>query len=222
MAMSASMSVVTKAQRRVRLLVFGASLRDASLNAQLAEFAARVVEWHGAEAVRARLADFDCPLYDDDAASHAMPDGVDYFRTLVAECDGVVIASPEYNGSMPGVLKNLIDWSSQFFPHPFDAHHALLLSAGQSATGGSNGLWALRVPLEHLGMRVYPEMFSLAFADKALDATGRVSNSAIAERFEDLVGAFIQLVEATKYYNPLVARYAGRRQETSVSALSGR
>ena len=69
---------------------------------------------------------------------------------------------------MPGTIKNLIDWASRFRPQPFDGRHGLLLSASPSLAGGNRGLWALRVPLEHLGARIFPDMFSLAMAHKAL------------------------------------------------------
>src|SRR5881394_2569861 len=54
--------------------------------------------------------------------------------------------APEFNGSMPGALKNAIDWVSRFRPQPFNGKHALLLSASPSMAGGNRGLWALRVP----------------------------------------------------------------------------
>ena len=80
---------------------------------------------------------------------------------------------------MPGFLKNAIDWTSRFRPQPFNGRQTLLLSASPSMAGGNRGLWALRVPLEHLGARVYPDMLSLAQANSAMDrvetsdATGR-------------------------------------------------
>ena len=66
--------------------------------------------------------------------------------------------------------------------------------------GGNRGLWALRVPLEHLGARVYPDMFSLAQAHQALDTDGRLTNAELASRFERTIVAFIDLVEAAKHY----------------------
>ena len=193
------------AERPVRLLVFGASLRDGSLNTQLATLAGSAIERHGGEVIRARMEDFSCPLYNDDLAAHGAPEGVQRFRDLLFESDGMVVSSPEYNGSMPGILKNLIDWTSRYFPHPFDAKSALLLSASQSRMDGSGGLWALRVPLEHLGMRVYPEMFSLTHADGAFDANGLLRDAELERRFDRLIDSFMTLVEAIKVCH-LVAR----------------
>ncbi len=79
---------------------------------------------------------------------------------------------------MPGMLKNLIDWTSRFRPQPFDGKHGLLMSASPSMGGGNRGLWALRMPLEHLGARIYPDMFSLAQAHKAL-VEGDIADAAL-------------------------------------------
>jgi len=67
--------------------------------------------------------------------------------------------------------------------------------------GGNRGLWALRVPLEHLGARVYPDMFSLAQAHQALDATGHIADVRLQERFERNIAGFMDLVEAATHYS---------------------
>jgi hypothetical protein len=66
--------------------------------------------------------------------------------------------------------------------------------------GGNRGLWALRMPLEHLGARVYPDMFSLAKAHQELNPDGEFSNPTLRGRLEDTVVAFLSLVEAAKRY----------------------
>src|SRR5687768_4561398 len=109
--------------------------------------------------------------------------------TALLESDGFIIASPEYNASMPGTIKNLIDWTSRFRPQPFDGRHGLLLSASPSLAGGSRGLWSLRVPLEHLGARIFPDMFSLAMAHKALEGD-EIADQLLRARFERNVQAF--------------------------------
>jgi NAD(P)H-dependent FMN reductase len=113
--------------------------------------------------------------------------------------DAFAIVSPEYNASMPGNLKNAIDWVSRFRPQPFDGKHALLLSASPAMAGGNRGLWSLRVPLEHLGARVYPDMFSLAMAHKAFDGDV-LADASLGARFEKNLQAFLSLAEAAKHY----------------------
>jgi chromate reductase, NAD(P)H dehydrogenase (quinone) len=189
---------------QVRLLVFEASLRSGSLNDQLASLAASVVQQYDGVVDRARMAEFDCPSYDADVEREAgIPAGAERLRQRLDAADAFVIVSPEYNASMPGTLKNVIDWVSRARPQPFNGKQGLLLSASPSMTGGNRGLWALRVPLEHLGARVYPDMFSLAQAHQALDADGRIVNPTLQQRLERTIECFMDLVEAATCYRVL-------------------
>ena len=121
-------------------------------------------------------------------------------RLAALAADALIVASPEYNASMPAGIKNLIDWVSRVRPQPFNGKQALLLSASPSMVGGNRGLWALRIPFEHLGTRVYPDMFSLAQAHEAFDDGGGLKNATIRARFEGTIDCFMDLVEAAKHY----------------------
>lgn len=194
-------AVRSRLQEPIRLLVFGASLRNRSLNATLAGLAADVIERHGGTVDRVEMREIDCPSYDNDVeTARGLPAGAEEFRRRLTAANAFLIASPEYNGSMPGILKNVIDWVSRFRPQPFNGTHALLMSASPSMVGGNRGLWALRVPLERLGTRVFPDMFSLAQAHKALDDNGQIANTQLRERFEGTITAFMDLVEADTHY----------------------
>src|SRR3989441_8009974 len=185
----------------IRILVFSASLRRESLNSKLARLAAVTIEANEGEVDLASMRDFDAPSYNADTQdSEGFPQGAEEFRRRLEASDAFVVAAPEYNASMPGMLKNSIDWVSRFSPQPFNEKHGLLLSASPSMAGGNRGLWALRVPFEHLGARVYPDMFSLAQAHQAFDGTGRVANTQLHERFENNLIGFMDLVEASKHY----------------------
>ena len=184
-----------------RVLIFGASLRGESLNVKLARLAARSVERHGAQCDFASMAEFDCPGYNGDVeAAEGLPQAAHNLRRRLEQADAFLIASPEYNASMPGMLKNAIDWASRHRPQPFDEKHGLLMSASPSMMGGNRGLWSLRIPLEHLGARVFPNMFSLAQAHKAFDAEGNIADPQLAIRFDATIKAFLDLVEAAKHY----------------------
>ena len=188
------------ASPKLKVLVFAASLRAQSLNRKLATLAARAAEQYGATVDLASIRDFDVPLYDGDVeVANGIPKGAQDFRSRLQASDAFILSSPEYNGSMPGTIKNLIDWTSRFRPQPFDARHGLLLSASPSLAGGNRGLWALRVPLEHLGSRIFPDMFSLAMAHKAFAGEG-IADPALRSRFEKTLQAFLSLAEAAKNY----------------------
>ena len=191
-------------RRPVRVLMFGASLRKGSLNDRLAALAASVAERKGGVVDLAQMTEFDCPSYNQDVQTEdGIPAGAQRLRERLVTADAFIIASPEYNASMPGVLKNVIDWASRFRPQPFNGRQGLLMSASPSMAGGNRGLWALRVPLEHLGARLYPDMFSLSQAHEALGADGRIANAMLQQRFESTIECFLDLVEAAKHYRAL-------------------
>jgi NAD(P)H-dependent FMN reductase len=186
--------------QKVKVLVFAASLRADSLNKKLASLAAHVAARAGAIVDQASMRDFDVPPYDGDVEkAQGIPAGAQELQRRLLESDAFILSSPEYNGSMPGTIKNLIDWTSRFRPQPFDSRHGLLISASLSLAGGNRGLWSLRVPLEHLGARIFPDMFSLAMAHKALEG-GDIADTALRARFEMNVQAFLSLAEAAKHY----------------------
>jgi chromate reductase, NAD(P)H dehydrogenase (quinone) len=199
----------------VRVLVFAASLRQGSLNDRLASLAARVIADKGGTPDLAAMLEFDCPAYDGDVErDEGVPAGAEQLRDRLVGADAFMIASPEYNASFPGVLKNIIDWVSRIRPQPFNGKQGMLLSASPSMVGGNRGLWALRVPLEHLGARVYPDMFSLAQAHEAFDASGRIGNATLQSRFETTIECFLDLVEAAKHYPALKKRWVEFLGET--------
>ncbi|HMJ18196.1 MAG TPA: NAD(P)H-dependent oxidoreductase [Gemmatimonadaceae bacterium] len=193
--------MATEKRCSVKLLVFGASMREGSMNDRLASLAAEVVEEKGASAERGTMSDFNCPPYDmDDEVAKGIPAPAQALRDKLMAADGFIIASPEYNASMSGVLKNTIDWVSRFRPQPFNGKQGFLIAASPSMTGGKIGLWALRQPLEHLGARVYPDMFALAQAHQAFSPSGRIADAKLQNWFETTIECFIDLVEASKHY----------------------
>ena len=188
-------------QTPTRVLVFSASLRKDSLNTSLAKLAASAIEKNGGVVDFANMSEFDCPSFNQDLeADNFHPPGAEEFEKRILANDAFIISSPEYNGSMPGLIKNVIDWVSRFRPQPFNERHALLMSASPSMGGGNKALWSLRMPLEHLGARVFPDMFSLATAHKAFTAEGNIADETLSKRFEANLVAFMNLVEAAKNY----------------------
>lgn len=186
-------------QEPLKILVFAASLRNGSINHTLALLAKKILEKHNCQVDFATMSEFDAPAFNQDSES-SFPDTIIDFKNRILSNDAFIVASPEYNGSMPGYLKNSIDWVSRFRPQPFHEKHAMVMSASPSMSGGNKGLRELRVPLEHLGTDVYPSMFSLAVAHKAFDENGNIAEPTLAQRFENTLVSFINLVEAAKNY----------------------
>ena len=94
-----------------KILVFAGSTRNHSINKQLAQIAAAKANELGGEGVLIDLADYEMPLYHGDVErDDGIPDAARRFAELVSDADGIVIASPEYNGAYSPLLKNTIDW----------------------------------------------------------------------------------------------------------------
>ncbi|MBA2663383.1 MAG: NAD(P)H-dependent oxidoreductase [Bradymonadaceae bacterium] len=177
----------------MKIFAFAASLRRESINHELLERVADFARTRDVEFDLARFSEFDMPLYNQDIQDEqGFPAGAEELKRRVLECDAMLIASPEYNFSMPGTLKNAVDWLSRFRPVPLRGKHLLLLSASRSLVGGNRGLWQTRVPFEALGTHVYPDMFSLAAAHKAWGEDGKLEDAALQERLEALVTSFIK------------------------------
>ena len=142
----------------------------------------------------AEFREFDVPLYNADLqeASGVAP-GAQEFGRRIAAADGLVLVSPEYNFSLPGTLKNLIDWVSRIRPVPLRGKSAVLLAASPGPFGGIRGLWQLRIPLEGLGMVVLPDMFALPDAAKAFGSKGELIDPARAERLTKLLDTYLDL-----------------------------
>src|SRR5262245_30739343 len=112
--------------RNLNVLVFAASLRAESLNKKLATLAARAAQQAGAVVDQASMRDFDVPIYDGDVEkAQGIPRGAEELRRRLLESDAFIVSCPEYNGSMPGGIKNLIDLTSRFTPEPLDGTHGL-------------------------------------------------------------------------------------------------
>jgi chromate reductase len=178
-------------ENNMKVLAFAGSLRRESANKKLAREALRVLVEHSlARAEFADLKDYPMPLYDGDREQNeGLPDEVVKLGARIADAEALIVATPEYNGSISSVLKNAIDWISRLKPMPIAGKHLLLLSASPGGWGGVRGLWHSRVPLEAVGAHVFPQMMSLPGAGSAFDEAGRLTG-APAQQLQTLLHAF--------------------------------
>lgn len=174
----------------MKLLVFAASHRPSSYNRQLAQLAAAAARQQGAEVDFAEYAEFDMPLYQD-TGSPSFPAGTDVFLRRMAGCAGMVVASPEYNWSYPGSLKNILDWSSRIDPNGLRDKTALTLCATTGSRGGIIGLSHLRSPLEAMQMHVFHRAFPLGHAQSAFTPEGQLVDEKLAGQLGGIVTGFV-------------------------------
>jgi len=164
--------------KAIRILAFASSTRRESFNKKLVAIAAQGAREVGAEVMLIDLKDFPLPLYDQDLeAEQGMPENGKKLKKLFIDHDGLLIASPEHNGSFPAILKNAIDWVSRPAPGEpslaaFRGKAAALMSASPGALGGRRGLDHIRSILGNMGVIVLPDQIALAKAHEAFQPDG--------------------------------------------------
>jgi chromate reductase len=146
------------------IVTLAASFRDDSNNQKLVDMAAEIAEAQGARITRLSYPVLDCPLLKDNGTLPDMPDGALRLAQAMRDADGLFIATPEFNWSMPGSLKNLIDWLSLDATYPLKGKTALLMSASPSLRGGIMGLDHLRTTLSLMGMHIHPQLVGIGNA----------------------------------------------------------
>lgn len=167
------------------LLVFAGSTRTGSVNRRLAHAAGDLAVAAGATVTRLDLADFDIPLYNGDVEAAGTPRDVLRLKEVLHAHPAWVIASPEYNGSYSGLLKNAIDWASR--PVQGDANWAVgnkpfagkvvgLLAASPGPLGGLRGMLHLSPLLAQLQCWVAPKQYALGGAGTAFGPEGQLVN----------------------------------------------
>lgn len=177
----------------MRILAFAASLKEQSLNRRLLKLAAGIAEAGGAQVEIADFRDFVCPNYDADLeAEEGVPAGAVLLGRRLNEVDGILLSSPEYNSSLPGTLKNTIDWVSRLKPLPWRGKSGVLLAVSDGAFGGIRGLWQLRIPLEVLGVALMPDMYVLPMGKTAFKEDGTLVEAARQERLERVVAGYLR------------------------------
>jgi chromate reductase len=150
------------------ILALSASYRADSLNRQLLALAITLAKNDGAQVTVLDYEKLEAPIYRGEQAVDALPPSIDALSDALRLHDGILLAVPEYNWSIPGGLKNIIDWLSVDSRAPLNGKTALLMCASPSVRGGISGLQHLRVPLELLGMWVYPQMIGIGRAEEQL------------------------------------------------------
>jgi len=171
----------------MKILVLAGSTRLGSIHRKLAREALNALREAGVDAVLADLREFPMPLYDGDLeADGGLPAGAKALKELARASDGFVIATPEYNGSYPALLKNALDWISR--PEPgdgplevFRGKVAGILAASPGPGGGQRVLKHLRALLEMMRVRVIPEELSFPKATGELTDDDRARLRAFAE-----------------------------------------
>src|SRR5271157_4604384 len=180
----------------MKLLIFAGALRADSCNKKSAREALRLARELGADGEFIDLKDYPMPVYDGDIeTASGIPAGTAALGKKILAAKALVISTPEYNGSIPGVLKNVIDWLSREKSVSLTGKHLLLLAASPGRLGGVRSLWHSRQPFEVLGVHVFPGMMGLPDAYNAFDAQGRLKDTKTVEQLKKTLDQFIKHVK---------------------------
>ena len=179
----------------MRVLALTGSLRRDSYNTSLLRAAADAAPAGMVVDLYAGLASL--PPYDADADVGDGPGPVQDLRDRIAAADAVLVATPEYNGSIPGQLKNAVDWASR--PYPGSALRGKAVAVIGASTSAYGGLWAqteLRKSLGIAGARVLSEGVAVPKAQERFDAEGRLLDEALRDQLAALLATLATETQA--------------------------
>src|SRR6202022_570419 len=184
----------------LKILVIPGSLRTGSHNARLAAAASYQFAQAGAEVTRISLGDFPLPIYDGDLQTKSgVPKNAINLKRMIGAHHGVLIVTPEYNSSVPPLVKNTIDWVTRVQ----DAHETrgqvfrerafAIAAASESRHDARRSCAALRLILSACHATVIPNQLALSFASAAYDDVDRLKHPSDIEALNALVRQLIDV-----------------------------
>ncbi|HVW58057.1 MAG TPA: NAD(P)H-dependent oxidoreductase [Rhizobiaceae bacterium] len=181
-----------------KILVFAGSLRTGAFSIRTADCAMKELALQGAAVTRISLGDYPLPLMDQDLEeTKGIPENAMALGRLIAAHDGMLIASPEYNASIPPLLKNTIDWVSRIRRDngrsftPLAGKIAGLCSSSDSSFGGARGLYHLRAVLMACRVEVVTPQCVVPHASTAFDEEGNFREERLRQVMETLCQTLI-------------------------------
>ncbi len=158
-----------------KILAFAGSFRKGSYNKRVLNIAVRGARDAGADVTVLDLHDLPMPIYNaDDVEAHGFDQNALRFQEMLSSHDGILVASPEYNGSVPGGFKNAIDWASRqserfATSEVFKGKTAAMITASPGSFGGLRCLQHLRGVFTIMGVWVLPMEIAVSFVGQKFD-----------------------------------------------------
>ena len=182
-----------------KILVFAGSIRTGAYSGKTADAAQKELALQGAEVTRISLADYPLPIMDQDLeAEHGIPENAYKLARLFVAHDGILIATPEYNGSIPPLLKNAIDWISRVREdagkplRPLPGRIVALCSSSNGHFAGIRSASHLRQVLAHIQMDVIAPQLSVPNAGEAFDEDGTFVAERLRKTMSEVCAALIE------------------------------
>lgn len=188
------MSVIPK------VVVFAGSIRSGAYSGQTADAATKMLATLGGEVTRISLADYPLPIMNQDLEDEeGIPENAMKLARIINQHDGLLIATPEYNSSLPPLLKNTLDWLSRISADsdgrklkPFEGKIAALCSSSPGAFGGMRALTHLRPVCMNIGLEVITPQCSVSSAGSAFDDNGELKNERSRKIMENTCKTLLQ------------------------------
>ena len=186
-----------------RVLVFPGSNRTGSFNAKLAAAVSVELANQGADVTRISLVDYPLPIVDEDLKTQeGIPENAMRLGRVIAAHDGVFMCCPEYNSSIPPLLKNTIDWVSLISRDgdlPFKPWADKFVALGSASDGkfaGVRGLYHVRSVMMNVGTQVISEQCSVGYGESAFDEDGRIIDPVTTARLQKTCKSLINFCAA--------------------------
>lgn len=181
--------------QKEEVLVLIGSLRKESYNRKIFNFYKKMA---GEQATFVEGKQDDFPLYNDDIRERAVPSAVTTLAEQIRKANAVLFISPEYNYSLPGVLKNTIDWLSKLPNQPFAGKPVSIISASPGKMGGSRMQYHLRQVGVFMDMRFLnrPEVM-IAEVHKKVSAEGELIDENTQKHLRTHLDQFLQFIKKT-------------------------
>lgn len=184
------------------LLFISGSTRKESINMKLAKLAGKRASEKGMKVELVNISDYKMPIFNGDIEDQqGIPDNARIIRNKIAAADGIFIASPEYNGSITPILKNMIDWTSRPDGNvpglaAYRGKVVALAAASPGSLGGLRGLAHVREILGGIGCFMVPTQYAMSTAIGGFKEDGSLSNARDIAMVESLLDEFIHAAEA--------------------------
>lgn len=185
------------------ILVFAGSIRTGAYSIRTADAAMKMLASLGAEVTRISLADYPLPIMNQDLEkSEGIPENAMRLGRIIDMQDGLLIATPEYNASVPPLLKNMIDWVSRISRDangkpfkPFNGKVAALCSSSNGKYGGVRALNHLRPICMNVGLEVVTPQCAISAAKTAFDTDGAIADERTQKQMEKTCNRLIELAK---------------------------
>ena len=179
--------------KTLNILAFAGSLRSESFNRKALQIAKQIASELNANVIELDLKTLNLPMLDEDLRANGFPESVKKLKNAIASTDVLLIATPEYNHSIPGVLKNAIDWASDK-TNPFDGKVAAIFGASNGLFGTLRAQLHLRQVLAALNVELVPQpQVFIRSAQSAFMPDGSLVDQKIKQQLRQLIEATLTL-----------------------------